>query len=289
MRVLVAGWFSFDEVIATVGDELGADTVTRWLTDAGVDHDLAEAPYLGSGVNWRDVDPADYTHLLFVSGPLSGSPLLRELCETFAGSRRWAVNVSVVSEAGRALFDEVWARDADGAARPDLAVEGPTPSAPVVAVAFTPAQGEYGDRTQADRVRGAIEEWLATRALPWFELSMDLFEKPHRRRPVQVEALIRRADVVVSMRLHALVLGVKHDRPVIACDPIAGGAKVTAQAGALGWPVVLPAEEVTGEALDAALEHCLSGQLAGPLRAARARGREADARAREWLTAQLGR
>ncbi|MGY1712068.1 polysaccharide pyruvyl transferase family protein [Geodermatophilus sp. SYSU D00758] len=289
MRVLVAGWFSFDEVIATVGDQLGAATVTRWLTEAGVDHDVAEAPYLGSGVNWRDVDPADYTHLVFVSGPLSDSPLLRELSETFAGSRRWAVNVSVVSEAGRALFDEVWARDADGAARPDLAVEGPTPSAPVVGVAFTPAQGEYGDRSQADRVRGAIEEWLATRALPWFELSMDLFEKPHRRRPVQVEALIRRADVVVSMRLHALVLGVKHDRPVIACEPIAGGAKVTAQAGALGWPVVLAAEEVTGERLDAALEHCLSGQLAEPLREARDRGREADARTREWLTARLGR
>ena len=27
MRVLVAGWFPFDEVIATVGDELGADVV----------------------------------------------------------------------------------------------------------------------------------------------------------------------------------------------------------------------------------------------------------------------
>jgi hypothetical protein len=27
VRVLLAGWFSFDEVIATVGDELGGDAV----------------------------------------------------------------------------------------------------------------------------------------------------------------------------------------------------------------------------------------------------------------------
>jgi hypothetical protein len=46
MRVLLAGWFSFDEVIATVGDELGADVVARWLTDLDVDHGVAWAPYL---------------------------------------------------------------------------------------------------------------------------------------------------------------------------------------------------------------------------------------------------
>ena len=58
MRVLLAGWFSFDEVIATVGDELGADVVTGWLTDLGIDHDIAWAPYMERGVDWRDVDPA---------------------------------------------------------------------------------------------------------------------------------------------------------------------------------------------------------------------------------------
>ena len=250
MRVLLAGWFSFDEVIATVGDELGADVVTGWLTDLGIDHHVAWAPYMERGLDWRDVDPADYTHLVFVSGPLFDLPELRRLSEAFSGVQRWAVNVSVVSDAGRALFDRVWERDAAGLARPDLAVEGPDPEAPVVAVAFTPVQGEYGERSQAERVRGAIEEWLADRALPWFELDMDLFEKPHARRPAQVEALVRRADVVVSMRLHALVLGLKHGRPVVACDPISGGAKVTSQATALDWPLVVPAEVLTADALD---------------------------------------
>src|SRR5438445_690828 len=101
---------------------------------------------------------------------------------------------------------------------------------------------------------------------------MDLFEKPHPRRAEQVEALVRRADVVVSMRLHGLVLGLKHERPVIACDPIEGGAKVSGQAEALGWPLVLPTETVSASALDAALERCLSGALGGALQRARARG-----------------
>ena len=61
MRVLLAGWSSFDEVIATVGDELGADTVARRLTGPGVPVDVAEAPFPGRGLSRRDVDPADDT------------------------------------------------------------------------------------------------------------------------------------------------------------------------------------------------------------------------------------
>ena len=148
-------------------------------------------------------------------------------------------------------------------------------------------QGEYGERSQAERVRDAIEEWLADRALPWFELDMDLYEKPHARRPAQVEALVRRADVVVSMRLHALVLGLKHGRPVVACDPVSGGAKVTSQATALDWPLVVPAEVLTADALDAALQRCLSGELAERVRAAGKRGRAGNARARAWFEDQL--
>ncbi|MEX5716850.1 polysaccharide pyruvyl transferase family protein [Geodermatophilus maliterrae] len=287
MRVLLAGWFSFDEVIATVGDELGGDAVGRWLTELEVPFDVAVAPFRERGVDWRDVDPADYTHLVFVTGPIRDSPLLRELTGTLAGCRRWAVNVPVVDEAGRALFDEVWERDAEGVGRPDLAVEGPVVDAPVVAVAFTPAQGEYGDRSRAGRVREEIEEWLASRQLPWFELGMDQYGKPHPRRPAQVEALVARADVVVSMRLHGLVLGLKSGPPVVACDPIAGGAEVTRQAVALDWPVVLPAEDVAAGTLDAALTRCLSGELDGAVAGARVRGVAANRQAREWLASRL--
>jgi polysaccharide pyruvyl transferase WcaK-like protein len=116
---------------------------------------------------------------------------------------------------------------------------------------------------------------------------MDLYEKPNRRRPDQVEALIRRADLVVSMRLHGLVLGLKHGRPVISVDPVAGGAKVAAQARALGWPLVLPGEAITPAALDAALDRCVSGELLGAVTAAKDVGSAGNERAREWLTQRL--
>jgi hypothetical protein len=287
MRVLVTGWFSFDEVIATIGDQLGADVVVGWLTELGIDHDVAWAPYLGRGANWRELDPADYTHLVFVSGPLMDMPLLRELTTAFAAAQRWAVNVSIVPDDARPLFHQVWERDAPGLSRPDLAIATTTPDVPVVAVAFAPAQEEYGSRSRAEQVRATIEGWLGARGMPWFELDMDLFDKPYERFPAQVEALIRRADVVISMRLHALVLGLAHGVPVIACDAIAGGAKVTAQAAALGWPVVLTAGEVDPTTLDAALEHALSGTLTEELAEARRRGAAGTAQAREWFVQQL--
>jgi Polysaccharide pyruvyl transferase len=287
MRFLVAGWFSFDEVIATIGDELGADVVTGWLTELGIDHDVAWAPYLQRGPHWRDVDPTQYTHLLFVSGPLMDMPLVRELTAAFDHAQRWAVNVSAVPDDARPLFHRVWERDAPGISRPDLAIGTTTPDVPVVAVAFAPAQEEYGPRSQADQVRATLEGWLRTRAMPWFELDMDLFDKPYERFPSQVEALIRRADVVLTMRLHGMVLALAHGVPVIACDAIVGGAKVSAQAAALGWPVVLRAGEIDPTSLDAALEHALSGTLGAEIAAARERGAAGNARAREWFTAQL--
>ena len=287
MRVLVTGWFSFDEVIATIGDELGADVVVGWLRELGVEHDVAWAPYLGRGPHWRDLDAADYTHLVFVSGPLMDMTLVRELTAAFAHAQRIAVNVSVVPDDARPLFHQVWERDGAGPARPDLAIGTSTPDVPVVAVAFAPDQEEYGTRSRAAQVRATIEGWLRARAMPWFELDMDLFDKPYERFPSQVEALIRRADVVVSMRLHALVLGLAHGVPVIACDAVAGGAKVSSQAAALGWPVLLRAGEVDPTTLDAALEHALSGTLTEEMAEARRRGAAASEQAREWLTGLL--
>jgi polysaccharide pyruvyl transferase WcaK-like protein len=50
----------------------------------------------------------------------------------------------------------------------------------------------------------------------------------------------RPADVVVTTRLHGLVLALKQGVPVLAVDPVAGGARVATQAAAWGWPVLLP-------------------------------------------------
>jgi hypothetical protein len=56
--------------------------------------------------------------------------------------------------------------------------------------------------------------------------------------------------------------------------------KVASQAAALDWPLVVPAEELTAYAPDAALERCLSCALAE-------RGGAGNARARAWFEEQL--
>ena len=65
-------------------------------------------------------------------------------------------------------------------------------------------------------------------------------------------------DVVLTTRLHGLVLALKNGVPAVAVDPIAGGAKVRRQAETLGWPHVFTADDVTAAAVRDALEQCLT-------------------------------
>lgn len=258
-RVLVAGWFSFTEVIATVGDERAAQVVGGWLSSAGIDHDLAYADYLHRGVDLAQVDPARYSHLVWVCGPVMANGLLDGLLDRFAHACRYAVGVSVVEPAAAARFDAVWSRDGqDAAPRPDLAIHPVQEGPAVVATVFAPVQPEYGERGRHLEVQRTVEEWVADRGLGSFDVATDLLTPAGLPRRVdQVQATLGRADVVVSSRLHGLVLGLGRGRPVIALDPVLGGAKVTAQAHALGWPVLLGADEVDAAALDAALDRCL--------------------------------
>jgi hypothetical protein len=54
-----------------------------------------------------------------------------------------------------------------------------------------------------------------------------------------LEAVIRRVDLMITTRLHGLVLALRNGIPALAVDPIAGGAKVTAQARAWDWPAII--------------------------------------------------
>jgi polysaccharide pyruvyl transferase WcaK-like protein len=52
-------------------------------------------------------------------------------------------------------------------------------------------------------------------------------------------------DVVVTTRLHGLVLALKRGIPALAIDPIDGGAKVRRQATVLGWPAIIDAGDLS--------------------------------------------
>jgi hypothetical protein len=72
------------------------------------------------------------------------------------------------------------------------------------------------------------------------------------------------------------VLAIKNGVPVVAVDPVAGGAKIRRQAESIGWPVILDGETASDGALLAAYEYCLTG-------AAREQARHCGARARTAL------
>ena len=74
MKTLVLGWFSFEFYGATAGDLMAKDVVCEWLEAARHSFDVAlEKPFEG-GVDWRTVEPEQYTHILFVCGPFGESP-----------------------------------------------------------------------------------------------------------------------------------------------------------------------------------------------------------------------
>jgi hypothetical protein len=259
VKALVAGWFSFELMGASAGDLIARDLVTAWLDEAGCPFDVALAAPFAGGVDWRELDPAAYSHLVFVCGPLGNGEPVAELLERFAGRRRIGVNLSMLDRLESwNPFDLLLERDSSRLARPDLVFAARSPQVPVVGLVLIDAQPEYGERDLHEAAERAIEELLASLDVAVVRIDTRLDEnRTGLRSPAQVESLIARTDVVVTTRLHGLVLALKNGVPAVAIDTVRGGAKVTRQAGALGWPV-LAAEALTAAELEAALTSCLT-------------------------------
>jgi Polysaccharide pyruvyl transferase len=288
VKTLVAGWFSFDEVVATVGDLLARDVVCQWLDRAGVPYDVANAPLVGGGVDWRAVDPDAYQRVVFVCGPFGRRPLLEELVARFQGRPLVGVDLSMLEGEGAwNPFDLLWARDGGrGIARPDLSFAAPEPPRlPVAAVLLAQPQGEYAGGLH--RAAGAAMRRLPDlRSVALLHTDTDLLDGDRVRSAAEVVSVIARSDVVVTTRMHGLVLALREGVPAVAIDPIAGGAKVSRQAEAVGWPATLLAEDLTDRALGEVFDWCLSDEARERARACAqdARRRVGDLE-REFLAA----
>ncbi|WP_217711357.1 polysaccharide pyruvyl transferase family protein [Actinomadura sp. NAK00032] len=248
MRVLVAGWPSFLHGEATAGDVLAMEAVRQGLAAAGVECDLAWSPvFRPGGLDLDHADPAGYTHVVFACGPLRG-PQIEELHRRYARCVRVAAGVSVVDPDDPAVtgFDAVLPRDTPAAApRHDLAALPESPSVPVVGVVLAPGQREYGPRRLHDRLARELTGWLGARGCARLPLDTRLDPRDWRTfgTAAEFESVLRRLDLVVTTRLHGLVLALKNGVPALAVDPVGGGAKVTAQARAWSWPAVLTVPE----------------------------------------------
>jgi hypothetical protein len=251
-RVLVTGWPSFLHGEATAGDVLAMEAVRDEITRAGVACDLAWSPVLRPGaLALEEADPARYTHLVFACGPLQGQDILA-LHRRFSQCRRVAVGVSVLGpgDPAAAGFHVILPRDGYGTPpMGDLSIETgqqagqePAPeTVPVAGVIYVGQQEEYSGRGRHEAVAATLARWLSGCGCALVPLDTRLDPRDWRmcRVPAELEAIIGRLDLVITMRMHGLVLALKHGVPALAVDPVAGGAKVTAQAQAWQWPAVV--------------------------------------------------
>ncbi|MEU3622861.1 polysaccharide pyruvyl transferase [Amycolatopsis coloradensis] len=274
MRALVIGWASFRHGEATAGDVLSMRRVDQALSVVGLPHDLAWSPvFRPDELSYEEVDPARYSHVVFACGPAHGWQV-REVHRRFAHCRRIAVGVSVIDPDDDAVtgFDQVLARDQDGLATPDLSVDVPTDEVLVTGVILAPEQREYSGSARHADVHAAVTEWIAGVNCARVPLDTRLASSDWERceTPDQFTSILSRLDVVVTTRLHGLVLSLRSGVPALAIDPVAGGGKVTAQADALGWPALVSAEEAgRPEVLDSWWRWCSSveGRAVAALRA----------------------
>jgi hypothetical protein len=277
-RVLVVGWPSFIDGEATAGDVLAMEAVAAELAAAGVQSEMAWSPvFRPGGRTLATADPARYSHLVFACGPLLGRDI-EGLHQRFADCRRVAIGVSVIDPADPAAagFHVILARDSPGArSTGDLAAILRPALMPLAGVIRVGEQREYSGRGRHRTVSQSLSSWLSGCGCALLTLETRLDSRDDRlcRTPAELESILSRLDLVITMRMHGLVLALKHGVPALAVDPVAGGAKVTAQAGSWRWPAVVtpgPTGVVDPGAMNRWRDWCLS-----------AAGRQAAQRAAE--------
>jgi hypothetical protein len=280
VKVLVAGWFSFEQMGATAGDLMARDLACAWLREAGRETDVAHAAPFADGVDWRTVDPADYSDVVFVCGPFGNGPPVDELLDRFAGRRLTGLDLTMLESLETwNPFELLLERDSSRTARPDISFLSDRPLVPLVGLVLIHPQPEYGDADDHARANAMLERLAASRDVAAIRIDTRLDENATGlRTAAQVESAVARMDVVLTTRLHGTVLALKNGVPALVIDPVVGGAKITRQARVLGWPFVFSAADVTDRTLEQAFDSCLSDD-------ARRLARSCATRAREQLRA----
>lgn len=262
MKLLVTGWFSFEQMGASAGDLLARDLVCSWLEDAGHHYDVALAAPFTGGIDWCNSNKDDYNAVIFICGPFGNGPPVTGFLEYFSGVPLIGLNLSMLQEL------DVWnpfqlllERDSSEARRPDLVLLTQQPKVPVAGLILVHLQQEYGDRAMHQLADAALHRLIASREMAVVPIDTRLDENQvGLRTPGEVESLIAKTDVVITTRLHGMVLAIKNGVPPLVVDPIAGGAKILRQAGIIDWPMVFTADTLEQDKLNKALDFCLSGE-----------------------------
>ena len=278
-KVLVAGWFSFEHGHATAGDLLARDVVCEWLAGAGYPYDVAVAPPFRDGIELRDVHPDAYSHAVFVCGPFERKALEAEFLGRFAHCFVVGVNLTMITPLDVwQPFDALFERDSSVAAHADVVFGSARRTVPIVGRCLVEPYAGALDAV----ANAAIARLLERRDAAVVEIDTRLDQNATGLRTAsEVESLVARMDVVVTTRLHGMVLALKNGVPVVAIDPEAGGAKIKRQAATVAWPVIFTADRVTDEVLERAFDYCLTDD-------ARVKARACGRRAADMVAAMRG-
>ncbi|MBW4498580.1 MAG: polysaccharide pyruvyl transferase family protein [Scytonema hyalinum WJT4-NPBG1] len=169
-------------------------------------------------------------------------------------------------------FDVLLERDSSANSRPDIAFLSRQAKVPVVGVILVHPQHEYKDKGRHEIANDAINRLIASREMVAVPIDTGLDpNQTNLRSAAEIDSLIARMDFVVTTRLHGTVLALKNGVPVLAIDPIAGGAKIVLQTQTIGWPVVFTPDSLTDEALQQAFDYCYTEEAREKARVCRDR------------------
>lgn len=280
MRALVIGHFS------TVGDIEVLRHVERRLDEIEMLYDVGPfstrlSALMPGSVNIYAVDPSVYTHMFVVCGPFDRNFLARRGADLdrFAHCVRIGVNLSMIERLeDYDPFDVLIGRDSNHWAKPDLSFSENVDRLKVAGLCIVSEQSEYGSRQRHQDAERMLRD-LAKRAnLAVVELDTHWPARNNRtgvNSPEEFESICSRLDVMLTNRLHGLVLALKNGVPAVALDAISGGGKVTRQANTIGWQPVVSIDDADSRTLDRALAKCLD--QGAPARAIEVANRARDA------------
>lgn len=262
-RALLVGHFS------TVGDVEVLRQTERQLQALDIAYDIA--PYTdarqsvdSSWLNSFTLDPARYSHLFVICGPFTPAMAIQHeiIFDRFKHCVHIGVNLTMVEPlASFNPFEILLERDSDRTVRADLSFREEPSRVPVIGLCLTGFQREYGDRHRGELAEQKLRRLIESSGVAFIEMDTSVPTATNRfglSNGAQFESICGRLDVMLTTRLHGMVLSLKNGIPTIAIDPVAGGDKVTRQAHKLGWSDVFDPDQVSDEDLRAALERCLS-------------------------------
>jgi hypothetical protein len=258
MRILIAGWFSFEKMGVTAGDIMACNVLSSWLRKSDISFDIAYAAPFESGVKWQQTDPSSYTHVCFVCGPFGNGWPISEFIKHFTGVKFIGLNLTLLQSLDEwNPFDICYERDSVSNHRPDITFASSRKKSQVVGIILVHKQKEYGLRSMHTMVDKVISDFVTRQQMAPVYIDTCLEDNQGGLRTAEdVESLIARMDLCITTRLHGLVLSIKNGVPAIAIDPIAGGAKVSSQAKAISWPILLSTEQLSQENLEKAFAYC---------------------------------